>query len=265
MTNTNPKIIVITGSTKGIGYGLAEEFLKRGHKVVVSGRNQERLDKAVSMLAAKYHENVAGCLCDVARLEDHERLFAFAKEKFGRVDIWINNAGVAHAMTNVWDLPLDVIQDAVNANVYGSIYGSRIAIKGMLEQGGGWIYNLEGFGSSGRTMAGLSVYGMTKAAAAYFSRSLAKEVASTPVKVATIQPGMVITDMVTGQYKTPEELEKVKPIFNIIANRISDVVPWIADQILANQKNGALLQYQPRWKLMLRFLTAPFVKRNVFD
>lgn len=265
MTNTNPKIIVITGSTKGIGYGLAEEFLKRGHKVVVSGRNQERLDKAVSMLAAKYHENVAGCLCDVARLEDHERLFAFAKEKFGRVDIWINNAGVAHAMTNVWDLPLDVIQDAVNANVYGSIYGSRIAIKGMLEQGGGWIYNLEGFGSSGRTMAGLSVYGMTKAAAAYFSRSLAKEVASTPVKVATIQPGMVITDMVTGQYKTPEELEKVKPIFNIIANRISDVVPWIADQMLANQKNGALLQYQPRWKLMLRFLTAPFVKRNVFD
>ncbi|GAB4506623.1 MAG: SDR family oxidoreductase [Anaerolineales bacterium] len=265
MTNTNPKIIVITGSTKGIGYGLAEEFLKRGHKVVVSGRNQERLDKAVSMLAAKYHENVAGCLCDVARLEDHERLFAFAKEKFGRVDIWINNAGVAHAMANVWDLPLDVIQDAVNANVYGSIYGSRIAIKGMLEQGGGWIYNLEGFGSSGRTMAGLSVYGMTKAAAAYFSRSLAKEVASTPVKVATIQPGMVITDMVTGQYKTPEELEKVKPIFNIIANRISDVVPWIADQILANQKNGALLQYQPRWKLMLRFLTAPFVKRNVFD
>lgn len=265
MTDTKLKTIVITGSTKGIGYGLAEEFLKRGHKVVVSGRNQERLDKAVSMLAAKYHENFAGCLCDVARLEDHERLFAFAKEKFGRVDIWINNAGVAHAMTNVWDLPLDVIQDAVNANVYGSIYGSRIAIKGMLEQGGGWIYNLEGFGSSGRTMAGLSVYGMTKAAAAYFSRSLAKEVASTPVKVATIQPGMVITDMVTGQYKTPEELEKVKPIFNIIANRISDVVPWVADQMLANQKNGALLQYQPRWKLMLRFLTAPFVKRNVFD
>lgn len=265
MTNTNPKIIVITGSTKGIGYGLAEEFLKRGHKVVVSGRNQERLDKAVSMLAAKYHENVAGCLCDVARLEDHERLFAFAKEKFGRVDIWINNAGVAHPMTNVWELPLEVIQDSVNANVYGSIYGSRVAIKGMLEQGGGWIYNLEGFGSSGRTMAGLSVYGMTKAAAAFFGKSLAKEVANTPVKVATIQPGMVITDMVTGQYKTPEELEKVKPIFNIIANRLTDVVPWIVDQMLKNEKNGALLQYQPRWKLMLRFLTAPFVKRNVFD
>ena len=258
------KVIVITGSTKGIGYGLAEEFLKRGHQVVVSGRNQERLDKAVSALAAQ-HTNVAGYLCDVTKYDDNEKLFAFAKEKFGRVDIWVNNAGVAHTMTNVWDLPLDVIQDSVNANVYGSIYGSRVAIKGMLEQGGGWIYNLEGFGSSGRTMAGLSVYGMTKAAAAFFGKSLAKEVANTPVKVATIQPGMVITDMVTGQYKTPEELEKVKPIFNIIANRLTDVVPWIADQMLANEKNGAVLEFQPRWKLMLRFMTAPFVKRNVFD
>jgi NAD(P)-dependent dehydrogenase (short-subunit alcohol dehydrogenase family) len=168
-------------------------------------------------------------------------------------------------MTNVWELPLEVIQDSVNANVYGSIYGSRVAIKGMLEQGGGWIYNLEGFGSSGRTMAGLSVYGMTKAAAAFFGKSLAKEVKDTPVKVATIQPGMVITDMVTGQYKTPEELEKIKPIFNIIANRLNDIVPWIAEQILSNEKNGAEIHFQPRWKLMLRFLTAPFVKRNLFD
>lgn len=258
------KVIVITGSTKGIGYGLAEEFLKRGQQVVVSGRNQERLDKAVATLVANY-KKVAGCLCDVTKYEDNEKLFAFAKEKFGRVDIWINNAGVAHPMTNVWELPLDVIQDSVNANVYGSIYGSRAAIKGMLEQGGGWIYNLEGFGSSGRTMAGLSVYGMTKAAAAYFGKSLAKEVANTSVKVATLQPGMVITDMITGQYKTPEELNKVKPIFNIIANRVSDVVPWLAEQMLTNEKNGAEIHFQPRWKLMLRFLTAPFVKRNVFD
>jgi NAD(P)-dependent dehydrogenase (short-subunit alcohol dehydrogenase family) len=266
MTNSSiPKTIVITGSTKGIGFGLAEEFLKRGHKVVVSGRKQDALNQAVAKLSATYQDNVAGCLSNVSKLEDHERLFAFAKEKFGRVDIWINNAGVAHSMTNVWELPLEVIQDSVNANVYGSIYGSRVAVKGMLEQGGGWIYNLEGFGSSGRTMAGLSVYGMTKAAAAYFGKSLAKEVANTPVKVAALQPGMVITDMITGQYKTPEELDKVKPIFNIIANRVSDVVPWLADQILSNQKNGALLQYQPRWKLMLRFLTAPFVRRNVFD
>ena len=259
------KTIVITGSTKGIGYGLAEEFLNRGHNVVVSGRNQERLDKAVETLSEK-HKNVAGFLCDVIKHEDNEKLFAFAKETFGRVDIWINNAGVAHAMINVWDLPMDKIHEVVDVNVYGSIYGSRVAIQGMLEQeNGGWIYNLEGFGSSGRTMAGLSIYGMTKAAAAFFGKSLAKEVQDTSVNVATIQPGMVITDMVTGQYKTPEELEKVKPIFNIIGNRLEDVVPWIAEKMLTNQKNGAVLEFQPRWKLLLRFATAPFKKRNLFN
>jgi short-subunit dehydrogenase len=259
------KTIVITGSTKGIGYGLAEEFLKRGHNAVISGRKRGALDSAVAKLSAQYKDKVAGCLCDVTRFEDNEKLFVFAKEKFGRVDIWVNNAGVAHSMTNVWELPLDLIRDVVNANVLGTIYGSCVAIQGMLAQGGGWIYNLEGFGSSGRVMAGLSVYGMTKAAAAFFGKSLAKEVANTPVKVATLQPGMVITDMVTGQYKTPEELNKVKPIFNIIANRIGDVVPWLAEQMLTNEKNGALFQYQPRWKLLLRFATAPFIKRNVFD
>lgn len=262
--NSNPKTIVITGSTKGIGFGLAEEFLKRGHKVVVSGRSQERLDHAVSALA-QYTENVAGYLCDVTKLEDNERLFAFAKDKFGRVDIWVNNAGIAHPMINVWELPLDMVHDVVNANVYGSIYGSRVAIKGLIEQGGGWLYNLEGFGSNGRVRAGISIYGMTKAATAFLGKALAEEVKGTSVKVATMQPGMVITDMVIGQFKTPEELEKVKPIFNIIASRVEDVVPWLAEQMLTNEKNGAVIEFQPRWKLLLRFLSAPFVKRNVFD
>ena len=145
------KTIVITGSTKGIGYGLAEEFLKREHNVVVSGRNQERLDKAVSALAANY-KNVSGCLCDVTKYDDNEKLFAFAKEKFGCVDIWINNAGVAHPMTNVWELPLDVIQDSVNANVYGSIYGSPLVL------GPGRFGIQEGLLRSFVGTAGLDVY-----------------------------------------------------------------------------------------------------------
>src|SRR5688572_12468419 len=99
------KTIVITGSTKGIGYGLAEEFLKRGHNVIVSGRKQDSLDKAVATLSAKHKDHVEGCLCDVTKFEDHEKLFAFAKEKFGRVDIWINNAGISLPRHMVWEQP----------------------------------------------------------------------------------------------------------------------------------------------------------------
>jgi len=259
------KVIVITGSTKGIGYGLAEEFLKRGHKVVVSGRKQDALDVAVSALSAKYQANVAGFLCDVSKLEDHEKLFAFAKKKFERVDIWLNNAGLAHPQMNMWDLPIEQAEEIIHANVMGTIYGSSVVVKGMLEQGSGWLYNLEGFGSNGRVRGGLSVYGTSKAAIAFLNKSLAEELKDKPVHVASVQPGMVITNMVVGQFNTPEELERVKPIFNIIASRVEDVVPVLVEKILANEKNGAVIQFLPRWKLILRFLSAPFVKRNVFD
>ena len=114
----------------------------------------------------------------------------------------------------------------------------------------------------------MSLYGLTKAATAYLDKSLAKEVrevAGTAVKIAAIQPGMVITDLVTSQFQSAADLEKVKPIFNIIASRPAEVTPWIADQLLRNQKNGAVLTFLPTWKLMIRFLTAPVIKRNVFD
>ena len=259
------KVIVITGSTKGIGYGLAEEFLKRGQQVVVSGRKQDVLDQAVAKLSATYKDKVAGCLCDVSKLEDHERLFAFAKEKFGRVDVWINNAGVAHQQRNLWELSNEVVENVVKSNVLGSLYGTRTAYNGMMAQGGGWIYNFEGFGSNGRVREGITLYGMTKSAIAFMGKSFAAELKDSPVKTGLIQPGMVITDMVTGQYSDPQEFAKVKPIFNIIASRLEDVVPVLAEKILSNETNGARIDLLPRWKVMLRFLSAPFVKRNVFD
>lgn len=259
------RTIVITGSTRGIGYGLAEELLKRRQQVVISGRKPELLDQAMARLAADYGQNVAGYLCDVTRPADHDALFAFALERFGRVSIWINNAGLAHPTANLWELPQQTVEEVIQANVLGAIYGCRTAINGMLAQGGGWVYNLEGFGSSGRVRPGLSLYGLTKAATAYLDKALAKEVAGTAVKVAAIQPGLVITDLVTGQFPSAADLEKVKPIFNIVANRLEEVTPWIADQLLHNQKNGAVLTFLPAWKLLFRFLAAPFVKRNVFD
>ncbi|MCP4139115.1 MAG: SDR family oxidoreductase [Chloroflexi bacterium] len=259
------KVIVITGSTKGIGYGLAEEFLKRGHKVVISGRKEEALVNATAALSKNYADKVVGQLCDVTNLEDCENLFAFAAEKFGQVDIWINNAGIAHPQHKLWEMPAEMVTQSVNANIIGTVYGAQVAIRGMLKQGHGWVYNTEGFGSNGKTRDGLSVYGATKSATTFLSKSLASELKDTPVKIGTLQPGMVITDMVVGQFNSPEELEKVKPIFNIIANRVSDVAPWLVQKMLSNQKSGAKLQFQSSLQLLLRFATAPFTKRNLFN
>lgn len=91
------------------------------------------------------------------------------------------------------------------------------------------------------------------------------ELKDTPVQVGTIQPGMVITDLVLDQYKdNPEQLEKVKPIFNIIANPLDEVAPALVEKVLANDKSGASLEYMSTARLMMRFATARFSKRDLF-
>jgi NAD(P)-dependent dehydrogenase (short-subunit alcohol dehydrogenase family) len=120
------KTVVITGSTRGIGHGLADSFLSLGCQVVVSGRT------------------LYGVPCDVTDTEQLQALWDVAKDRFGRIDIWINNAGVGHPINDIWDLPIDQIHRVVDTNIKGMIFGSKIAIRGMLEQGGGSLYIMEG-------------------------------------------------------------------------------------------------------------------------
>lgn len=260
------KVIVITGSTKGIGLGLADSFLKAGCRVVISGRTPNALENARSDLALRYGEAaVASALCDVTNLDELQTLWQAAVTQFGRVDIWVNNAGSAHPQKNIWELDEKIIQTSINTNLIGLLNGCRIAIRGMQEQGGGQIYNVEGFGSNGRIRKGMGVYGATKAAVAFVNKTLAAELEGTPVQIASIQPGMVITDMVLDQFKeNPADLEKFKPILNIIASRVDEVAPVLVQKILANNKHGAHIRYQSPANLMLRFITAPFSKKDLF-
>jgi NAD(P)-dependent dehydrogenase (short-subunit alcohol dehydrogenase family) len=260
------RTVVITGSTRGIGYGLSDAFLERGCNVTVSGRSQEAVDRAVETLRARHGtERLLGCPCDVTDFDQVQALWDAAKARWGRIDIWLNNAGIAHAQTPLWrQAPVEVAA-VVQTNLTGSIYGAQVAMKGMLEQGSGSIYNLEGLGSDGRNVEGLTAYGTTKAALTYLTDAMALEVMGTPVLVGAIRPGMVVTDMITQQYKDrPEQWDEAKRVFNILADRIETVTPWIADRVLANTKNGARIRWLSRGKAMSRFLTAPFSRRDLF-
>lgn len=160
--------IVITGSTSGIGFGLADSFLSLGCSITISGRSQGHLDKAYNLLAGKYEASrLLACYCDVAEYGQVQALWDAAKAHFGKVDIWINNAGIGHPETEIWNYSPDLIKEAVNTNVIGAIYGSVVSLKGMLEQGFGSIYNMEGLGSSGPMIRGLALYGTTKSALSY--------------------------------------------------------------------------------------------------
>ena len=259
-------IVVITGSTRGIGYGLSDAFLERGCSVTVSGRTQEAVDGAVESLSAKHGEGrVLGVACDVTDFDQVQALWDAAKAHWGRVDIWLNNAGIAHAQTPLRDQSPEEMAAVVETNVTGAMHGAKVAIAGMLAQGSGSIYNMEGLGSDGRRIEGLTAYGTSKAALAYLTDAMVEEVKDTPVIAGAIRPGMVATDMLTGQYRNdPERWAEAKRIFEILADRVETVAPWIAHRVLSNKKNGARIQWLSRGKVMVRFLTAPFVKRDVF-
>jgi NAD(P)-dependent dehydrogenase (short-subunit alcohol dehydrogenase family) len=261
------KSVVITGSTRGIGYSLAEAFLERGCAVAISGRSREAVNQAIAKLAGKYAGDLLyGFACDVTDFIQIKNLWENACTHFGRIDVWINNAGTASPMAKFWELSPDKYTDVVTTNILGTMYGTKVALTGMLAQGYGALYNMEGFGANGRRMRGMTLYGSTKAAVHFIDRSLAEEIEATPVITGSIAPGMVITDMITQQFKGREqELEKSKRILNIIAERAETVAPVIVEKILDNKKNGAAIAYSSSARMMFKFLAAPFKKRDLFS
>jgi short-subunit dehydrogenase len=126
---------------------------------------------------------------------------------------------------------------------------------------------MEGLGSDGRQVEGLTLYGTSKRALNYLTNNLVNEVKGSDIIVGAISPGMVLTDFILSRYedKTPEEWESARRIFNILADKVETVTPFIAEKVLENTKNGARIKWLTSGKVMRRFLTAGISKRNLFE
>ena len=263
----NQKVIVITGSSRGIGFGLTEAFLEHGCFVVVSGSSEESTNKAYKALQERFNPNqIFSFPCNVQDAKQIQSLWDNAVSHFGRVDIWINNAGLSGPVQPIWSQTPEIASTVINTNLTGLVVATITALKGMLKQGFGAIYNMEGMGSDGRIIPGMTIYGTTKHGEKYFNEALCKEIENTEILIGALRPGMVATDLILDQYRgKPDEWKKVKGIFNIISDRVENVAPWLAEKILSNQKNGVRFNYLPFWKVLLRMITKPFSRRDVFQ
>jgi NAD(P)-dependent dehydrogenase (short-subunit alcohol dehydrogenase family) len=260
------KVIVITGSTRGIGYGLADAFLDLGCAVTISGRVETGVESARSKLSTRHKvDRTFGKRCDVTHIEQVRELWDAALAHFGKIDIWINNAGTNHPRLDFWEHSPERIRGVVDTNLVGAMYGSQVALRGMLKQGFGSLYNMEGLGSDGRRVGGMTLYSTTKYGLHYFTDALVAETKGTPLLVGALSPGMVITEMLTSEeVRAEEDWERTKRIFNILADRVEDVAPWMARQVLDNDRTGVRIRWLTRRKIAARFLTAPFRKRDLF-
>jgi NAD(P)-dependent dehydrogenase (short-subunit alcohol dehydrogenase family) len=260
------KTVVVTGSTRGIGLGLTANFLRRGCKVIVSSRRQEDVDQVVQQLGLDFGaDQVAGLACDITSFENLQGLWDFAVSRFGSVDIWINNAGINIDRAPLWQQSAQALSNIVNTNLTGLLLANKVAMTGMNAQGRGQIWNMEGFGSNGMAQPGMAAYGATKRAVNYLNKALRKDTAGTNIQVCTLSPGMVVTDLLIGEYDTSsQEWKKVKRMFNILADTVDTVTPWLVDEVLKADRDGAKVEWLTNGKVMGRFLTAAFRKRDLF-
>jgi NADP-dependent 3-hydroxy acid dehydrogenase YdfG len=259
------KTVVITGGTRGIGLGLAREFLKRGCAVALCGRDSIQVEAVEQQLTAQYGADcVLGVVCDVSQYDQVQNLWNSAKSKFNSVDIWINNAGISNPMLVLWEQKPEQIHNILDTNILGTIFGSKIAIEGMLKQGSGWLYNMEGAGRRGSVRPGLLLYNTTKGAVTQLTEGLVKETLNTSVRVGYVSPGMVVTDLLIGVVnESHEDMQRAKRAFNVFGDRVETVTPYLVEQILQNKRHGARIEWLTTPKILERLITAPFRKRDI--
>jgi NAD(P)-dependent dehydrogenase (short-subunit alcohol dehydrogenase family) len=258
--------VVITGSTKGIGLGMAREFLRRGNDVMISSRTAQAVDDVVAELRLEFPgRNVVGRVCDVVDFDQVQNLWDRAAEKLGSVDIWVNNAGVETGADFLWRQDRETIAATINTNLTGLMYCNQIAMNGMYRQGGGKIFNMEGFGSNGMVRPAISVYGTTKYGVRYLTKALAAEMQGTPVKVCYLSPGIVITDLlVPPPEKRDANWERSKKILNLLADTVETVTPFLVEGMLAVKEGGEAVRWLTPRKIIGRKLASYVKPRDVF-
>jgi glucose 1-dehydrogenase len=208
MMDLSGKVAVITGGTRGLGYAIAHELAKSGAKVVVGSRNENSVQMAAQSLLSKGYSAV-GLAGDVSDLNYINQLAGKAQETFGRLDIWINNAGMAGVYGPTLEIPVAEYKNVVSTNIIGVYQGSLVAMEIFTRQGSGKLINILGHGWNG-PVAYQNAYAPTKAWVKNFTLGLAKEYENSRVNIFAFNPGMVLTDLLTRVQVVKGYEEKLK-------------------------------------------------------
>ncbi len=204
MTVLTDKIAVVTGAGSGIGEAIATLLHEEGAKVVLAGRNKDKLQNVANQLA---QDSVKVVPTDVTNKEEVDELMKIAQQTFGGLDIVINSAGQMLS-SNITDYQVDEWDSMIDVNIKGTLYTAQAALPTMLEQSSGHLINIASISGFEVTKSS-TIYSATKAAVHTITQGLEKELAKTGVKVTSISPGMVDT-AITAAYN-PSDRKKLDP------------------------------------------------------
>lgn len=201
-TNLKDKVVVITGGTNGIGKAAAERCLEEGCNVVVCGSRPKPVEE-INTRACQENLPLLGVVANVADSGQLDALFRAAEQRFGGIDVLINNAGIGCA-DGFQTLTDEYWEKSIRINLIAVTEGCRLILPYLRRRGGGCIINTSSLGGRiGST--GRSVYSVTKAGVNAFTRSLAMELCQDNIRVNAVAPGIIGTDMVKKNHPDPED------------------------------------------------------------
>ncbi len=189
------KVAVVTGGSRGLGLGIAREFAQEGARVVIASRSQKSVDDAVKLIC-DHGGRAAGISVDVGEMEQVKDLLQFTLDNFGQLDIWINNAGTSGPYGETLDYSPEIFSQVIRTNIIGTYNGSRVAMKHFVAQHSGKLINILGNGWR-KPVPYQNAYASSKIWMRWFTQSLATESRDTGVGVFALNPGMVLTELLT--------------------------------------------------------------------
>lgn len=186
--NFTNKVVVVTGGSKGFGKGLAKAFLAAGATVIITSNDEHELRAAAEELGCDY------CATDASSYEDCVALVDYVYAKHGRIDSWINNAGIQIAPSNLENVVIDKLQQLFAINFFGYFYGCKAVLPRMKQAGKGMLLNINSTAGLGGK-PGLSAYVSSKFAITGMTESLREELKDSEIKVLQVFPGGMKTDI----------------------------------------------------------------------
>ncbi len=193
METLKKKTVFVTGASSGIGAACADAFAQAGATMVMAARRKDRLETLQSRLHERYDTTSFILPVDVSRSDKLETAFVSLPPLGRNVDILINNAGLVKGLDPEWEVSPSDVDAMIDTNIKGLLTMTRLLVPGMIERGSGHIINLGSI--AGREVyPGGSVYCATKFAVRALSRGLKMDLLGTPIRVTSIDPGMVETE-----------------------------------------------------------------------
>jgi NADP-dependent 3-hydroxy acid dehydrogenase YdfG len=232
------KVAVITGGGTGIGLAIARLFAQSGYHVIITGRDEKRLKRAADNVSKKSGK-VTAIACDVRDPASVNRLFSEIGKRHASIDVLVNNAGVAHTLAPVDQLPIETWKDVIDTNLTGMFLVTRAALP-LMRAGGTIVNNLSV--AAVQPFAGMSAYNASKYGARGFTHALREDLRKRGIRVLALLPGATDTEIWSQFWKDApkEKMISAETVAQAVLHAVSAPANTTIEEIRIGPAAGVL-------------------------